>query len=113
MGIVDPPVEPINLEHGDAFQVGALDLPGNSAALEVPLAAGWCIQHQHAGFLRGQAIEIGRAIHTGSVIINDSSNYRADHMPYGGVKRSGMGREGIRYAMSEMMETKLLVFNLT
>jgi acyl-CoA reductase-like NAD-dependent aldehyde dehydrogenase len=58
------------------------------------------------------AFQAGRQIHTGGVIINDTSNWRADHMPYGGVKRSGMGREGIRYTMEEMTELKLVVFNL-
>jgi acyl-CoA reductase-like NAD-dependent aldehyde dehydrogenase len=58
------------------------------------------------------AFRAGMRIRTGGVIINDTSNYRADHMPYGGVKSSGMGREGVRYAMEEMLETKLVVFNL-
>ena len=47
----------------------------------------------------------------GGVIINDVPTYRIDHMPYGGVKESGCGREGIRYAMAEMSEPKLLVIN--
>jgi acyl-CoA reductase-like NAD-dependent aldehyde dehydrogenase len=58
------------------------------------------------------AFRAGRRIRTGAVIVNDTSNYRADHMPYGGVKLSGMGREGVRYSMAEMTETKLLAFNL-
>ncbi len=58
------------------------------------------------------AFQAGRQIHTGGVIVNDTSNYRADHMPYGGVKLSGMGREGIRYTMDEMTEIKLVAFNL-
>jgi len=44
----------------------------------------------------------------GGVIINDIPTYRSDPMPYGGVKLSGLGREGIRYAMEEMSEGKLL-----
>lgn len=58
------------------------------------------------------AFQAGRQIHTGGVIVNDTSNWRADHMPYGGVKLSGMGREGVRYTMEEMTELKLVVFNL-
>jgi acyl-CoA reductase-like NAD-dependent aldehyde dehydrogenase len=58
------------------------------------------------------AFQAGRQIRTGGVIVNDTSNYRADHMPYGGVKLSGMGREGIRYTMEEMTEIKLIAFNL-
>lgn len=45
----------------------------------------------------------------GGVIINDVPTYRVDHMPYGGVKDSGMGREGIRYAIEHMTELRTLV----
>lgn len=51
-------------------------------------------------------------IETGGVIINDISTYRADHMPYGGAKRSGMGREGIKYGIEDMTEIKILAMNL-
>lgn len=50
-------------------------------------------------------------IEVGGVIINDIPTYRLDHMPYGGIKRSGFGREGVRYAIEEMTELKLLVLN--
>ncbi|MCD6454344.1 MAG: aldehyde dehydrogenase family protein, partial [Candidatus Aminicenantes bacterium] len=43
------------------------------------------------------------------VIINDYPTFRVDHMPYGGIKNSGMGREGVRYSIKEMMEMKLVV----
>lgn len=49
----------------------------------------------------------------GGVIINDVPSFRADNMPYGGAKESGIGREGVRYAMEEMTEPKLLVLNLS
>ena len=52
-------------------------------------------------------------IETGGVIINDISTYRSDNMPYGGVKESGCGREGLRYAIEEMTELKLLVLNMS
>ncbi len=42
-------------------------------------------------------------------MVNDVSTFRIDHMPYGGVKASGMGREGLRYAIEEMTEMKLLM----
>ncbi len=48
-------------------------------------------------------------LEVGGVIVNDVSTYRADHMPYGGVKESGMGREGLRYAIEEMTELKFAV----
>jgi acyl-CoA reductase-like NAD-dependent aldehyde dehydrogenase len=50
-------------------------------------------------------------LEVGAVIINDVSTYRADHMPYGGVKESGVGREGLRYAMQEMTDLKFAVLN--
>lgn len=50
-----------------------------------------------------------RNIETGGVIINNVSTYRMDSMPYGGVKDSGNGREGVKYAIEEMTERKILV----
>jgi acyl-CoA reductase-like NAD-dependent aldehyde dehydrogenase len=50
-------------------------------------------------------------IETGGLMVNDVSTFRIDHMPYGGVKSSGQGREGLRYAIEEMTELKLLTFN--
>ncbi len=47
----------------------------------------------------------------GGVIFNDVPTFRVDNMPYGGVKNSGFGREGVRYAMEEMSETRLIVIN--
>ncbi|MFC2118198.1 aldehyde dehydrogenase family protein [Bacteroidota bacterium] len=48
----------------------------------------------------------------GGVIINDVPTFRVDHMPYGGVKDSGNGREGLKYAIQEMMEPKLMIKNM-
>ncbi len=48
-------------------------------------------------------------IEAGGVIINNAPIFRVDHMPYGGVKDSGQGREGVKYAVHEMMEPKLMV----
>jgi acyl-CoA reductase-like NAD-dependent aldehyde dehydrogenase len=47
----------------------------------------------------------------GGVVINDVPSMRVDNMPYGGVKNSGCGREGVRFAIEEMTERKLLVLN--
>ncbi len=52
------------------------------------------------------------AIETGGVIINDCPSFRVENMPYGGIKDSGVGREGIRYAIEDMTELKLMVVNL-
>lgn len=48
-------------------------------------------------------------LEVGGVVINDVPSWRVDHMPYGGVKDSGLGREGIRFAMEDMTEVRLLV----
>jgi glyceraldehyde-3-phosphate dehydrogenase (NADP+) len=48
-------------------------------------------------------------IQCGGIILNDVPTFRVDHMPYGGIKDSGLGREGVRYAMLDMLEPKLLV----
>ena len=50
-------------------------------------------------------------IEAGGLIVNDVPTWRIDHMPYGGVKDSGIGREGPRYTIEEMTEPKLLVIN--
>ena len=50
-------------------------------------------------------------IEAGGVMINDVPTYRIDHMPYGGVKESGLGREGLRYAIEDMTEPRLMVIN--
>ena len=50
-------------------------------------------------------------IEVGGLVVNDVPTFRIDHMPYGGVKQSGLGREGIRYAIEEMTEMKLLALN--
>jgi acyl-CoA reductase-like NAD-dependent aldehyde dehydrogenase len=47
----------------------------------------------------------------GGVIVNDIPTFRVDQMPYGGVKGSGIGREGPRYAIGEMTELRLMVIN--
>jgi len=48
-------------------------------------------------------------LEVGGVIINDVPAWRVDHMPYGGVKDSGLGREGVRFAMEDMTEIRMLV----
>jgi len=51
-------------------------------------------------------------LEVGGLIAGDVPSFRVDHMPYGGIKDSGLGREGLRYAIEEMTEPKLLVMNL-
>jgi acyl-CoA reductase-like NAD-dependent aldehyde dehydrogenase len=58
-----------------------------------------------------RAFEAHRSIDVGGVIVNDVSAFRADQMPYGGSKDSGFGREGLRFAMEEMTEPRIMVLS--
>jgi acyl-CoA reductase-like NAD-dependent aldehyde dehydrogenase len=58
------------------------------------------------------AIRAVRSIRTGGVIINGSSTWRTDQLAYGGVKDSGIGREGPKYSIRDMTEERLVVFNM-
>ena len=53
-----------------------------------------------------------KRLNFGGVIINDTPNFRADHMPYGGNRQSGLGREGVRFAMEEMTNIQLVAIRL-
>jgi acyl-CoA reductase-like NAD-dependent aldehyde dehydrogenase len=55
-----------------------------------------------------QAVDMAHRIEAGQVLINDVPTLRFDHMPYGGVKDSGYGREGVKYAIEEMTELKMI-----
>lgn len=59
-----------------------------------------------------RAFRAFRDLEVGGVLINEMPTWRIDHMPYGGVKQSGFGREGIRSAIEEMTEPRLMVVNL-
>jgi len=57
-----------------------------------------------------KALKAAKKLEVGGVMINEIPTFRVDQMPYGGVKMSGMGREGIKYAVEEMTELKLISF---
>ena len=71
-------------------------------ASEYGLQAGICTREL------GKAFQAARQLRVGGVIVNDVPAYRADHMPYGGVKKSGIGREGPHFAVEEMTDLKLI-----
>ncbi len=71
-------------------------------ASEYGLQAGICTRDI------AKAFDAARQLHVGGVMINDVAQYRADHMPYGGVKKSGIGREGPQFVVEEMTELKLV-----
>ncbi len=57
------------------------------------------------------ALTASRQLDVGGVIINDTSDFRLDSMPFGGTKKSGIGREGITWAMAEYSEPKVVCIN--
>ena len=70
------------------------------------LQAGVFTKDLKKAFLAYEVLDVG------GVIVNDIPTFRIDHMPYGGVKESGFGREGLKYAIEEMTELKLMAINL-
>jgi acyl-CoA reductase-like NAD-dependent aldehyde dehydrogenase len=60
-----------------------------------------------------RAFQAARKLRAGGILINDVPTFRADHMPYGGTKNSGIGREGPRYAVEEMTEPKLICWRVS
>ncbi|WP_066291159.1 aldehyde dehydrogenase family protein [Bacillus sp. FJAT-29937] len=69
------------------------------------LQAGIYTENIHEAFKAADHLEVG------AVMINDVPTFRVDQMPYGGIKNSGTGREGLKYAVEEMTEMKLIVVN--
>jgi acyl-CoA reductase-like NAD-dependent aldehyde dehydrogenase len=55
------------------------------------------------------AMRAWNELEQGGVIVNDVPSFRVDNMPYGGLKLSGIGREGVRYAIEDMTEVRLMV----
>jgi acyl-CoA reductase-like NAD-dependent aldehyde dehydrogenase len=80
----------------------AIDIVNKS---DYGLQAGIFTQSIKNAFYANEKLDVG------GVIINDYPTFRVDNMPYGGVKDSGFGREGIKYAMEDMTEVKVMVFN--
>lgn len=65
-----------------------------------------------AGVFTQNFAEVQQAFHdleVGGVLVNEMPTFRVDHIPYGGVKESGLGREGLRYAMEDMLEKRILI----
>jgi succinyl-CoA reductase len=93
------PVSPILRFHGDEEAIRIAN--GTSYGLQASV---------YTNDLK-RAFSIARRIRAGGVHINDPTTLRWDALPFGGVKESGLGREGVRYAMEEMTEVKLISVN--
>jgi acyl-CoA reductase-like NAD-dependent aldehyde dehydrogenase len=105
-----PPDAPVACEEIFAPVVSVVPVSGFEEAVGLVNAAPYGLQ---AGvFTRDlhRALAAARTLQVGGVIINATSSTRADLMPYGGTKRSGFGREGPKYAVEEMTETRTVVF---
>ena len=81
---------------------GACDRVNDSA---FGLQAGVFTRDMHNAYYAFEHLEVG------GVVINDVPSFRVDSMPYGGVKESGLGREGIRFAIEDMTEIRLMILN--
>lgn len=91
---------------------GVVRVPDLDSAIDV---ANDVDQALHAAvFTRdlGAAMRVAREVDAGGVMVNDSTDYRVDAMPFGGVKASGLGREGLAFAVNEMTATKVVCLNL-
>ena len=94
---------------GPVVSIGRVD--GIDEALSKINASRFGLNHAIYTKNLAEAMQFARQAEAGAVMINKSPSYRADHMPYGGVKDSGQGREGVPYAVREMLESKLVVIN--
>jgi glyceraldehyde-3-phosphate dehydrogenase (NADP+) len=92
----------VTLSKVESFEEGLLAVNDSDFGLQ----AGVFTESLKKAYRAFEALEVG------GVIINDVPTYRVDHMPYGGVRMSGFGREGIRYTIEEMTELRLMVLNL-
>ena len=92
----------VQIERYSSFDL-ALELANDT---RYGLQAGLFTKDMKKAFKAYEALEVG------GVIVNDYPSFRVENMPYGGVKDSGVGREGLRYAIEEMTELKLMVVNM-
>ena len=108
--IVDaPPTAQVCSEEAFAPLVVAFPFSDIGQAFDEVNASRFGLQ---AGIFTNDLAHAWRAFDTlevGGVVINDVPTYRVDHMPYGGIKESGIGREGLRWAIEDMTELKLMV----
>jgi glyceraldehyde-3-phosphate dehydrogenase (NADP+) len=89
------------------YRIASLDEAVDRAnAVDYGLHAAVFTEDLRSAFAAVQRLTVG------AVMVNDSTDYRLDVMPFGGTKLSGIGREGVRFAVNEMTETRVVCFNL-
>lgn len=119
-GVQGPCLEPTLLEsvhatnplcRDEAFAPVAVLMPYDDFAQAITLANDTDYGLQAGVFTRdiGRILQSFHALDFGGVTINQTPTFRIDNLPYGGIKNSGLGREGPRYAMEDFTETKTLV----
>ncbi|PIS05258.1 MAG: aldehyde dehydrogenase [Candidatus Buchananbacteria bacterium CG10_big_fil_rev_8_21_14_0_10_42_9] len=91
----------VNLYPVNSFTEGIKNINNSAFGLQAGVFTN-SFEHINYAF---QELEVG------GVVINDVPGYRIDHMPYGGVKDSGLGREGLKYSIEDMTELRLMVLN--
>ncbi|GGL97820.1 aldehyde dehydrogenase family protein [Nakamurella endophytica] len=101
--------DPLVLQEAFGPIASVLVVPDLNSAIEAVNASDYALNTAiHTSDL-GSAMEYARRAEAGTVLVNMPPSYRADHMPYGGVKGSGQGVEGVRYAIHELLHHKLVV----
>ncbi len=90
-----------------------LEVAGAEEAVEVANNTVYGLQASIFTSNLARGIRLARKVRAGAVLINDRTNMRWDNAPFGGVKRSGLGREGVSLAVTEFTELKFIVANLT
>jgi acyl-CoA reductase-like NAD-dependent aldehyde dehydrogenase len=92
--------------------VALVPCPSTTAAIDLVNSGPYGLQ---AGVFTqdiDMAFDAAKRLRVGGVMINDTSSYHADAMPYGGVKDSGYGVEGPKYAVEDMTDPRVIVLNL-
>lgn len=111
--VIAPDLEsPLVTEEAFAPLVSIIPIDNTDQGIEMANAGQYGLQ---VGFFTqdiDRAFDAVRRLEAGGVMINDTSSYHADAMPYGGVKESGHGVEGPRYAVQDMTDPRIVVMNL-
>ncbi|WP_460494974.1 aldehyde dehydrogenase family protein [Dactylosporangium cerinum] len=108
--LVDVPRDnPLVCEEAFGPVVSVIVVDSVSAAIDEVTAADYGLNTAlYTGSL-ATSLDYARRAEAGTVLVNVAPSFRTDHMPYGGVKGSGQGREGVKYAVAELLQEKLVV----